>query len=136
MTTTPANFVELFGAPTRAAWDRVTVLFSIAAIGREVPEDAIIAAMAAKRPPWTWEAVVQCCADLADGGALERIRNERGDVIGWRITPAAAVHLVTSIRCGCTAAEAATAPSWLLAMMPSAPRSTSSSMTVMKAVES
>ena len=130
------TFSTLLGDNTRAAHDRMTVLIAIATIGREATEDAIIEAMKAKRPPWTWEAVIHCCADLADGGALERIRNARGDVIGWRITSGAAAHLAVSIRCGCTDSEAATAPAWLLALMPNAPRPTTTASTVMKAVES
>lgn len=125
----------LLHAGTAAARDRFFVLYTIATIGREVSEDAVLEAMAERMPPWTWESVVHCCADLADGGALERIRNDRDDVIGWRITEAAASHMRAGIYGGCTAEEAAEAPAWLLAL-PAAPKPTTTSMTIAKAVES
>ncbi len=131
------SFAELFGAPTTAARDRITLLCSIGALGREVPDDAIFDAMARAIPSWTWEAVGHCCADLADGGALERLRGDRDVVVGWRITDAAARWMLTATSCALAATpnERTRIPAWMLALAPSLPKPTTTSMTITKAVE-
>ncbi|HEY1097951.1 MAG TPA: hypothetical protein VGF99_03445 [Myxococcota bacterium] len=133
-----ANFTELLGANTCAARDRTTLLCSIGALGREVSFDVLVDHMASVVPAWTWEMVGHAANDLADGGALERLRDERGFVVGWRITDDAARWLLTATMCAVVHAGAEISPpAWLRAWMrepPAAPKPTTTSSTAVKAV--